>query len=328
MSRPVLQLGKLRDVSKDALLGAFAPLARIENVATAERRVVLRLKAGALPMRDEEMSLVAPGDLFRAVIRHNDRDGKARRIAAVPWTFCMVDEVTTKEVRCQLHTGLRSPLSGRRRGRIEQFALAVIPPQQPSVLTLQSRSDPEQVLGGYEVYARHPDAKKGTLLGRTDRQGRITIPPAECPLRVLLIRNGSEPLARLPIVPGLESELIATVANDDGRLEAEGLITGLQEEIVDLVTRRTVLLARTRARIEAGKFDEAAELVETLNGLQTGPQFASTLDAQRKSIYSNDPAVQAKIDALFSDTRKLMLKYLDPKTVEEVSVELSKARGE
>ena len=144
---------------------------------------------------------------------------------------------------------------------------------------------------------------------------------------MLLIRNGSEPLARLPIVPGLEPELIAVVANDDRRLEAEGLITGLQEAMVDLVTRRTVLIARAGARIEAGKLDEAADLIETLRNLPAGPQFAGTLAAEKKNIYSSDPAVQAKIDALFGDTQKLLRKYLDPAAVEDAWQQLRREKA-
>lgn len=327
VSRHVFQRGKLRDVAADALFTSFAPLARIEDVSTAERRVVLRLKAGLLPMRDEQ-TLVSPGDLFRGIVRYNDREGKPLRIATIPWTFCLVDEVTSTEVRCQLHTGLRSPLSSRRRGRVEQFALGVIPPQGPSVLTLLSRSDPQQTLAGYDVYARPPDEKTGVLLGRTDRRGQITIQPTDCPLRILLVRNGNEALARLPIVPGLEPELTAVVPNDDHRLEAEGVITGLREEMVDLVTRRAVLITRTRARIKAGKFDEATELIELLRDLPDGPQFARTLKAQKKEIHSSDPAVQAKIDAMFADTQKLLQQYLPPEAIEQVWQELRKAKEE
>ncbi len=340
VSRQVFQRGKLRDVSAAALFTAFAPLARIEDVSTAERHVVLRLKAGSLPMRDGQ-TLVSPGDLFRGVVRYNDREGKPRRIATIPWTFCQVYEVTSKEVRCQLHTGLRSPLSSRRRGRVEQFALGVIPPGRPSVLTLQSRSDPQRALAGYDVYARPPEkrdpdakdsdaknpgAKKAVLLGRTDRQGRMTIEPADDPLRILVVRNGNEPLARLPIVPGLEPELTALVPDDDFRLEAEGVITGLQEEMVDLVTQRTVLITRTRARIRAGKFDEAVKLIELLRSLPDGPQFARTLAAQKKNLRSSDRSVQTKIDALFADTQELVQKYLAPEAIEEVWQELREAK--
>jgi len=56
-------------------------------------------------------------------------------------------------------------------------------------------------------------------------------------------------------------------------------------------------------------------------------QFARKLDAQQKRIFSEEPAVQRKIDALFGDTRKLVAKYLDPEPVDRLSRELTKARS-
>jgi hypothetical protein len=135
-------------------------------------------------------------------------------------------------------------------------------------LTLRSQSEPKQPLAGYEVYAHPPDSTATVLLGRTDRQGRVTVPPGDGPLRVLLARHGAALLACLPMVPGLEPACTAEIPNDDRRLEAEGLASGLQYELIDLVTRREVLFARARARIKAGKFDEAEELIGQLLQLE------------------------------------------------------------
>lgn len=295
----------------------------------------MRLKAAALPFRDKELALVAHGTVFRPVIRFDDREGNPRRLLAVPWSFCTVREVRPDLLVCRLHTGVRSPLSGRRRGRVQQLALAVVPPRKPSVLVLQSRSEPKTPLAGYDVFAQPPNSKTAVPLGRTDWRGRVTVPPTgkENPLWVLLVRNGGEPLAQLPMVPGMEPELIARIANDDQRLEAEGFITGLQEEMVDLVTRREVLLIRTRARIEEAKFDEAKfdearDLIDELRGLPTAAEFALMLKEQRKKVRSADAKVQAKIDALFVDTQKLLRQHLDPDAIEAVWQELRKARSD
>ena len=360
VSRQVWQLAKLRDAALGAMLEAFAPLARVESVK--QKQVVLRLKAAALPPRDKGLTLVGPGDVFRPVIRYNDGEGNPRQIAPVPWTFCTVEKISgektgRRELHCRLHTGYRSPLSGRRRGRVEQLALAVVPPQRPSTLVLKSRSEPRQLLAGYDVYAHPPDsrvvgqaahdvrvvaapsgdaevlqvlAKPVERLqrgSRTDRQGRLTVPPVENPLRVLLVRNGGEPLARLPMVPGLQPELIAEIANDDQRLEAEGFLTGLQEELVDLVTRREVLFALTRARIEAGQLDKAGELIDELRRLdKSQSDLAKVLAQQQRKARSDDPVVQAKIEKLFGDTQKLLDTYVDPEDTEELRRELRKAK--
>ena len=134
-------------------------------------------------------------------------------------------------------------------------------------------------------------------------------------------------LARLPIVPGLQPTFIAPIANDDQRLEVEGFITGLQEELVDVVTRREGLLTRARARIEEGKLPEACELVDELRTLQTADDFNRVLtSAQKQRRYrADDPVRQAKIELLFQDTRKLIIKHLDAKALEAVSQELRRA---
>jgi hypothetical protein len=161
VSRPLRQLGKLRDEAVSAVFESFAPLARVENVEG--KQVTLRLKAAVLPLRDQQLVLVKPGDVFRPVIRYQDHEGNLRkdrrtaksiRPTPIAWTFCTVQQVTPSRLHCRLYTGFRSPLSGRRRGRVQQLALAVVPPQKPSTLTLRRRAEPKQPLVGYEVYAR------------------------------------------------------------------------------------------------------------------------------------------------------------------------------
>ena len=334
VSRPVSQLGKLRDAALGVIFEAFAPLARVENVD--KQQVELRLRASALPLRDEALMLVEPGDVFRPVIRYHDRQGNLRNDGQgnvilpkpVPWTFCTVQQVTPGRLECRLQTGLRSPLSGRRRGRVQQLALAVVPPGKPSRVTLKSRGASKRALAGYEVYARPPDSKNSALLGRTDRQGRITVPPGESLLRVLLVRSGSELLARLPIVPGLQPEYTAEVADDDRRLQAEGSVNGLREQLIDLVTRREVLFARARTRIKAGKLDEAEKLIQQLQRLQKSEyELGRMLDLQRRGARADDPGVQRKIDALFDDTQQLFQKYLAPKLIERLRGDLRNARA-
>ena len=320
---PVLQAAKLRDAAFQAVLEAFAPLARIESVD--KKHVVLRLRAAALPFRDKGLALVAKGDIFGPVIRYNDRHGNPRRITAIPWTFVTVEKITPRQLECKLYTGMRSPLSARRRGRFEQLALAVTPSAKPTRLVLQSQTDPERLLGGYAVYSHPPDSKTTRLLGLTDRRGSLMIRPEGHPLQVLVIKNGSEPLARLPIVPGSAAEIIAPIPDDDRRLEAEGFIAALQEELIDLVTLREVLLARAKARIKAGKLEEARKLLGELQGLRDRAAFARSLTQQQKRVFSEDRLRQQKIDALFNKTKKLLDTQLDPEAVNRLSRQLRKS---
>jgi len=322
---PLWQPAKLRDTAFEAVREAFAPLAQV--VRTPEKEVRLRLRAAGLPPRDPDLVLAGTGDVFQPLIRYNDRQGKLRRVAVIPWTYLTIEGETAAGFECRVHSGLRSPLSERRRGRIEQLALAVNPPERPTRLSLQSRTEPEGApLAGYTVHAKPPDSKTTVLLGYTDSRGSIEVPPADHPLRILLVKNGGQLLARLPIVPGLMPEVTASITNDDQRLEFEGFVIGLQERLIDLVTRREVLLTWGRARLKAKKLSEADELINQLQDLQSRAEFGRILATQRKRVLAADPLVQRKIDALFDDTQELLDKYLDQKPIDELARRLRQAR--
>ena len=321
----VWQIGSLCDVAFDAMLAAFAPLARIDR--TEKNQVVFRPKASGLPLRDRNLHMIHGNDIFRPILRYNDREGNFRRAVPVPWTFCTIVSILPGEISCQVHSGIRATLATRGRGRVESLAMRVVPHRGSTILLLRSRTEPKVPLAGYEVYSHSPGKSGATLVGRTDRQGCLLVPPAESLLRFLLIKNGAEPLAYLLIVPGLESQLTADIPNDDQRLEAEGFVTGLQEELVDLVARREILLARIRTRIEAGQIDSAEKLLDELRHLPKGSQFLESIAREQGRLTSKDPAVQTRINSLLADTRHLIDLHLDPDSIEELEREMHAAKG-
>lgn len=320
----VWQSAKLGDGLFQAAREAFAPLAHIAEVE--KKQATLRLRAAALPTRDKSFRLAKPGDLFQPLYRYNDREGKPRRITTIPFTYLTLEEVGQTEARCQIHSGMRSPLSGRRRGRVEQLALGIVPPQTPTSLILHSRVDAKQVLPGYDIYQSSTGGAPAQWLGRTDWRGRMQIPPAESPLRVLLVRSGGELLARLPIVPGLHDELTAPVPDNTQKLRAEGFLKGFQEDLIDLVTRREVLLAQARGHLNAQRLEEAQDVLEKLRTLKTRGALERQLDQETKKLASSDPFVQRDINALFAETRKLLTEHLDPADLERLTAAIRESR--
>jgi hypothetical protein len=316
----------LPDAAFEALCSAFAPLAAVTETDPERKIVSLRLRAGALPPRDESLKFSQPGSIFQYVVRYNDREGNLQRVMVMPWTFLVVEEVAGPVVTTRVHSGLRSAVSGRQRGRVEQLALGVTPPNAESQLRLQSRVEPHRPLEGYEVYSYAPNSRDTRLLGRTDRDGLLSIPPGEHPLRLLLVKSGGALLAKLPFVPGLEPVTVAELPDDSRRLEVEGFVTGLQEMLVDLVAQREVLMHRVRARIKSGKLDEAQSLLDQLRRLKTRDEFAFDVQRQRQTLVSPDRAVQAKIDKLFNDTESLLGRFLNPADVDRLEAELKRAR--
>jgi hypothetical protein len=322
---PVWQSAKLCDVSFRAIREAFAPLAEIASVE--QRVITMRLRAAGLPIPDRGLVMVRPSDVFLPVIRWNDREGNPKKIEAISWTYLIVQQCTKDLFQCKLYSGIRSPLSGRRRGRVEQVALAVHTHGRPTELIVQSRSEPDFVLVGYDVFGALPDSKITHLIGRTDGQGRVVIPAIPLPVRIVTIKSGRSLLARLPIVPGAIPRQIASIPNDNQRLEAEGFITGLQENLIDLVTRRKVLEFKTKEAMKAGKLDEAGERVAELRSLHTRAEFVRRLEREQQRLTTTDPFVQKKIDMLFADTRKLLEKFLDPEMINRLTRQLNEARA-
>lgn len=318
---------QLTDTLFSVVRRAFAPLAQVEPIEKSRDTVQLRLRAAGLPIRDPSCLTTAPGALFRPLVRTNDREGNLRQITPLPWTYFVVSEVTPPLLKCQVFSGVRSPMSARPRGRIEQLALAIHPSGGATRVLVRSRTDKNKPLVGYQMYRQQPDTKSVTYLGRTDRRGSFLVEPSEEPLRMLLIKSGEELLARLPVVPGFEAETIAPVADDDQRLEAEGFITGFQENLVDLVTRREVMQAQIRARIQAKEFPQARERLQEFRQMKGRDELTGDLKREQQKIFSRDPAIQRKIDKLFEDTQKLLNQYLGPGAVERLARELSDAQS-
>ena len=318
VTKDVYQEALLSDMLFSAVLEAFAPLASIKN--GDEDKIELRLRAGRLSTRNASLLAVKPGAVFVPVIRYDDREGKPKKILTLPWSYFLVEDVDQSRLTCKLYSGLHSALAGRRRGRVQQLALAVKPPQKPTRLLLRARTDAERPLVGYDVFLQKPGEKATERQGRTDQNGSILIPPTPDLLRVMYIRNGGQLLAKLPLVPGLEETVTAAVIDDSQRLAAEAIIMAAQEELLDLVTRRAVLIARIQAALKAGKPEEADELLVKLYALKTRDQFTQQLDMEHNKIISDDPLIQRRVDVMFDKIHKQVVQHLDPNEVDKQGV--------
>ena len=322
----IAQRSQLVEAAFRALLDCFAPLARIDGVEG--KTVQLAWRAGKLPPRDASLQLVRPGDLLLPVMREFDRAGQTRRVQPLDWTFVRLDAADGSLARGTLLSGLRSPLGRRRRGKIEQLALVVRPPGGATWLELCSRTQADRPLAGYEVYAHTPDSPTTSFLGRTDGRGRLRIEAnATDPLLILIVKHGQEFLARLPIVPGLLPQQRAPVIDDDLRMAVEGFVIGMQEQLVDTIVRRKILLARLRARIESGRAVDAQPLMDELRKLDTPERFLNELASRERSTVAADPVSAAKIRKLFADTREAIVRYLDANEIDAAQRELAKALG-
>ena len=201
---------------------------------------------------------------------------------------------------------------------------------------------PSTAAAGAEAAApKKADAPKVTgdpaeLLGRTDWNGTVEIGQAETPLRIVYLKNGAQLLARLPMVPGLEATLIASVPDDAPRLQAEGFIKGMQGQLMDIEAQREILKARFMLRIgeaasltgeeQTAKLKEAQDLLEEIKKLPNRIGLMEQLTIQRnQQLISPVKSVQDRIDQLYAKLRESLGKYLSPNMVNELTSILNDA---
>jgi hypothetical protein len=321
-------LGALSLALCDAVCESFTPLARIEQVD--DRKLTLRLRAGGLIIDQASPAIAEPGMVLRPIIRRNDRSGQPAKggIQAIPWSFLAIEERRDSVLECTLRSGYRSAIPAKGGIRMERLALLVRPRFDETRLVLRSRTDMSKPLANYEIHQRLPDSDETHLLGLTDGRGSLTIYRGDGALETLVVKNGKQLLARLPLVPGYEKSLTAYVVDDDGRLAAEGYVAALYSRALDLVARREILAARIRARLKDGKPDEAQKLLDEFRRLDNRADLNRDLDRYRQQVSSADRVTEQRIERIFTDAQRLLLlKPLSDELLAQLTREVSAARS-
>jgi hypothetical protein len=260
----------------------------------------------------------------------------------VPWTYLEVVEHAAASgageqddlvpdgdgvsVLARIRSATQQPLSARR-GRTEQVAIGIRAERGESTIRLQSRVKPDKPLVGYEVFAQNVDEKPMRPLGRSDEAGEVTVTAGKSAVQMLFVKSDGVFLARLPIVPGAEPDLRVPLPDDDVRLRVAARLASFREDMVDLVARRNIFMARVRQEIEEKNFDRARELLESLDELPGATQFNLMLDREAEVHRADDQQVQTRIDRLIAQTRTALGKFFDPKPISELHEELRRAEG-
>jgi len=310
----------LSDAMAQAILSAHVPVGEIQ--ITEEQIVRVALRGSLLGEPGENLATRTMPQLFLAAARYEDREGNARAIIPIPWTVLKPLSPDKSQpflgIECQVISGLRNPLSARRRGRVRIYAYAAQPtPETPTRLRLRSRQEGQKPLVGYEVYLQAAGDGPTVFLGRTDVAGEITVPGTD-PWYLISIKHGQRLLARVPLVPGQDSPAEVALPDDEARLTAETYLSGIQDELVDLVTARTIMVARMRARMIAQDWQAAQRIRDQLLRLKPREIFSSELTRQQQRIFCPDPVGQKQIDLMFSEMQRLIQVYLNPAEVEQL----------
>jgi hypothetical protein len=307
---------------------AFAPLAQFEVDANDPKKISLKPRGASLPRSADAPPWFKPGDLYKPILRRTSRGGQIveNGIAVVPWTYIEVNEGKDKKVDFATHSGSRQPFSARRQGRTEQLAIGVQADAGPTTLRLYSRKNEKKPLVGYEVLLSG-EGDDTTRIGVSDTKGEVRVLPGKSPVEMLFIKHGGQLLGKLPVVPGAESLIKIPLPDDDARLLAEARLAAVREDLIDVVARRNILMARARQKIAKKDFAGAQELLRTLDDLPGKPQFSLTLTNSARALRSDDPQMQRRIDQLFQATQTLTTQFLDVRPISQLHNELREAQS-
>ena len=312
----------------DAVSRVFTPLVRIESVEGPQ--VTARIRGGGLILSSSSPASIHADECLRPIVRRNDRSGEPAKngIQSIPWTLLTVSQKNESQLVCQLHSGYRLSIPTRGGVRTERLALVVRPRYEATRLSLQTRGENPRALTGYEVHSRPFGEEATQLLGTSDWRGELELPRSDGSMQILLVKNGKQLLARLPIVAGQEERMEVSLVDDDSRLQAEGAVAALYSRALDLVARREIVAARFRARLKERKFDEAQELLDQFRKLETRADLSRALDEHQQKISASDRTTQARVDKIFGEARKvLLLKPLSDDMINTLAAELIRSRS-
>ncbi len=317
------------------LVDLFRPVARIDSAeaTTAE----LRVRGGELLSPESLVALFEEGETLVPSFRYLDRDKVVRQIQTVPWTYLQVQSVERSRLICTIESAYPSPISGARR-RVELVAIGARPRFEATELALLPRVPPFQPLVGLrvEVFSQRPVPNEPWpehLSLMSGREGTVTIPVDRAqPLRFVYVFSGDAVLAQTPMLVGAESATSIQLPDDGPRLAVEGQLIQIQGDLIDLIARRTVQMARAISLAkQGGDWETVDELLADL-GTQAQPGlFRSRIVAAREPALAQaqrnrDRSAEKRISGMCRDLQELVDKYLDEDKLRVVREEIDELR--
>jgi hypothetical protein len=269
-----------------------------------------------------------------------DRNKSLKKKHELPWSYVRIDELRGPTGTGTVISGLRSPLAGKARGRIEKVAVASRPVYPETRLQIGVQNQPARSLAGYRLELRpklpepktEPAAEEPqdedviTLL--TDRVGEVRLTPDPQQTSMwIYVYSGDLLLARIPFVPGSLPFLRLEVPDDSIRLQVEGDLQTLQNELINQVAERNTLIAAARNASKKGDWQRVEVLRKQMEGLPSKSSFQEKLagirvPAMNAAKARKDRAAQVRIERLCKDVNELMDRYLNADRIKQVQEEL------
>ena len=337
----------------------FHPISEIDEADGKD--VVVRVRAGEFLSADPDAAQFRQEDLLQPYMRYLDRELILQQVQMMPWSYLVVQKINRGRIECHLKSGMRDPLGGKSRRRVEVRAVSLKRITDSTRLKLVPNSNVSQTLSGYRVSIapKHPSeiaqaAKKSgdgnakdadekqakpkddlaveyiRLL--SDRSGRVRIGvDNENSIVWLYIRSGKNLLAILPFAPGISTEDVLKLPDDMLRLDVEGSLSLLEAELIDTVARRAMLMAVATSQSRKEQWDKVDDIFKQLDELPKAKFFETKLTAIRfpatkAAEERKDRRAQGKINKLCNQMRDSIRQHLDPTQPKELKVELDELR--
>jgi len=308
-----------------AVKESFRALTQVDSAAG--REIVMRLRAGELIPPDDAATPLAPGDFLRPFVRAINRKGELTRVQAVPWTLLRVEDVERARANVLAFSVFPAPVAATKK-RLESLAIEVRPTHPATTLQVVPRTNKGNPVAAARVeivdrLSAPNDPEVDRILLRTDREGRVTVPADATPkVRYAVVHSGTGILARVPFCPGIEPQLTVEVNDDSPRLSAEGEVSLLEADLVELVARRKVLMLRTENASKAKKLDDVKSLLAELKALPTQAQFQQRIDLSRTTAIEGarakkDQVAEARIRKMYASLGESAKTHLDDEKFQE-----------
>lgn len=324
----------LADLATDLILKLFRPLVSVE--VPLGKTVEMRIRGGELLPPDGSLLPFQVGSFVTPFARHLDKNRVLKRLQMIPWTVIQIEAVERSYLRGQIVSAFASPISGSRR-RVEMLAIQAQPTHPETRLQVIPRRNPDSPMAGYRVelldrLETQEDKVADRVTLRTDRNGEIVIPADLAkPLKYLIVYSGTAPLAKAPLIPGLSPRLVLEAPDDTPRLNVEAETELLQSELVDLVARREVLMARARGAAKKQNWDQVTDLEKQVLALPGLQQFQTRIETLRNPAIqtakrNKDKAQEARITRMCKQISEMATEHLDPVKLKEFTTELEEER--
>ncbi|MDA0832627.1 MAG: hypothetical protein O2955_08985 [Planctomycetota bacterium] len=348
-----------RELGNAAFRLSISLFRAVAYVTSADsQRAELVLRAGEYPPPDDDCQQLHVGEYLTPELLIYTRERDIKGIQQVPWTYLTVESIERGRVVCEVKSGLRAALPGKKR-RIETVALVSKPHLESSKIHLTLSKNDRRNLVGYHVTLtsvhpreiaaweralekareENPDATPdspppGELqFFLSDREGNVGIPHTpEHPLIWLTVRSGKLLLARVPYIPGVVPVTDLELPDDTIRLMAEGDLSILQGRLIDTVAQGAVLRAKAIAALKDGKPEEAAVSKQKWEALDKRDNFLADLSSIRvtgveAARADKDKLTEARVRAICKETEELINRYLDPKKVSDFESEYAEFKS-